>query len=93
MERYCPQPPPLLGLTTNGKDVERRMSQGRRSAASRISNVDLLERLFSDGYRADVSVYTNDGIVPAHASILVTPYSILFFGTKWKFLMNLSWDL
>ncbi|KAG6484508.1 BTB/POZ and TAZ domain-containing protein 4-like [Zingiber officinale] len=70
MERCCPQPPPLLGLTTSSKHVEPKMSHGRRSAASGNSNADLLERLFSDGYRADVSVYTNDGIVPAHASIL-----------------------
>lgn len=28
------------------------------------------DRLFAEGYLADVCVYTNDGIIPAHASIL-----------------------
>lgn len=33
-------------------------------------NDHLLDRLFAEGYLADVHVYTNNGIIPAHSNIL-----------------------
>ncbi|KAK1433140.1 hypothetical protein QVD17_10046 [Tagetes erecta] len=61
-----PIPPPLPTKTATNKVVMR----GRRCCVS-ASTTELWDRLFDDGYRADVSVKTTSGdIIYAHSSIL-----------------------
>ncbi|WOK94408.1 hypothetical protein Cni_G03110 [Canna indica] len=67
-QKCCPEPPPFHGLTASRNQYERLA----KSSCIRPSNKtsDLWERLFADSYRADVCVYTSDGVIPAHTSIL-----------------------
>lgn len=73
-----PRPPSLpvpstsyrMGLVTNGSTVR---------GYSNISpeTKDLWERLFDEGYRADVSINTdNGGIISGHSNILVSLFSL-----------------
>lgn len=71
IHRCCPQPPPVLSLAATSNNCER-LAKHSCCMADNLTR-DLLHRLFADGYRADVCVYTNDGIILAHASILVRP--------------------
>ncbi|CAL9186732.1 unnamed protein product [Musa hybrid cultivar] len=68
IHRCCPQPPPVLSLAATSNNCER-LAKHSCCMADNLTR-DLLHRLFADGYRADVCVYTNDGIILAHASIL-----------------------
>lgn len=65
-KRICPTPPPLPGPAT---------TYSKRSSIRCVptATTDLWERLFDEGYRADVCVQTeNGGIIYAHANILVS---------------------
>ncbi|XP_072972076.1 BTB/POZ and TAZ domain-containing protein 4 [Typha angustifolia] len=61
-------PPPFLGR--NDRRTSRDGLSKSRCCVVAESMRDLWDRLFDEGYRADVHVHTNDGIIPAHASIL-----------------------
>ncbi|KAI4326033.1 hypothetical protein MLD38_031388 [Melastoma candidum] len=63
-----PPPPPYPATTTSGERTKGSLGDGGVSMASR----DLLsDRLFDEGYKADVKIYsTGGGIVYAHANIL-----------------------
>ncbi|RZS20602.1 hypothetical protein BHM03_00053149, partial [Ensete ventricosum] len=66
-----------LNVTAATSDNCERLAKHSCCVADNLTR-DLLHRLFADGYRADVSVYTNDGIILAHASILVRPLPPIF---------------
>lgn len=73
-EKIPPPPPPLPGPSTS---YSKRAVENRSSSAIRgyscVSNTtkDSWDRLFDEGYRADVSIKTeNGGIIYAHSSIL-----------------------
>ncbi|KAG0492672.1 hypothetical protein HPP92_006070 [Vanilla planifolia] len=69
---WCsPKAPPFLCLDARRSSIRRVSSVSTRCVASE-SIRDLWDRLFTEGYRADVCIHTNNGIIPAHASILGT---------------------
>uniref|UniRef100_A0A5B6ZLA2 Putative BTB and TAZ domain protein 4 n=1 Tax=Davidia involucrata TaxID=16924 RepID=A0A5B6ZLA2_DAVIN len=73
-ERVFPVPPPLPHPSTISYHPKETVMDGSRlrgySCVSTATR-DLWERLFDEGYRADVSINTdNGGIIYAHASIL-----------------------
>lgn len=67
-EGCSPKPLPFFSLTARCNPRKRSAAHSCRAAAE--SARDMWDKLFADGYRADVYVYTNDGIIPAHACIL-----------------------
>ncbi|XP_050291904.1 BTB/POZ and TAZ domain-containing protein 4 [Quercus robur] len=73
-ERVAPMAPPLPGTATssyNQKGYLMNGSQQRRYCCVSTSTKELWDRLFDEGYRADVSIYTdNGGTIYAHANIL-----------------------
>ncbi|RRT33650.1 hypothetical protein B296_00055685, partial [Ensete ventricosum] len=99
IHRCCPQPPPVLSLAATSDNCER-LAKHSCCVADNLTR-DLLHRLFADGYRADVSVYTNDGIILAHASILVRPLppifpvenrsTVFFWLVRRFFVVNRAW--
>lgn len=88
--KETPVPPPLpvpgtssyhrKGLAMNGSTL-------RGYSCVATATRDLWERLFDEGYKADVTINTdNGGSIYAHASILVRPFFpylsnvLMFFG-------------
>ncbi|XP_059641866.1 BTB/POZ and TAZ domain-containing protein 4 [Cornus florida] len=73
-KRNSPVPPPLPQPSTTGypsKGLVMNGSSLRRCGFVTTATRDLWDRLFDEGYRADVSINTiNGGIIYAHASIL-----------------------
>lgn len=73
-ERVAPMAPPLPGPATisyNRKGLVMNGSQPRGYSRVSTSAKDLWERLFDEGYKADVYINTdNGGIIYAHANIL-----------------------
>jgi hypothetical protein len=68
-EKIAPVAPPLPGPATSSYHG----SRVRRYCCVSTATKDLWERLFDEGYRADVSINTdNGGIIYAHANILVS---------------------
>ncbi|PKA59894.1 BTB/POZ and TAZ domain-containing protein 4 [Apostasia shenzhenica] len=66
--RGSPKVPPFLGLNAGRRTFRQPERHCRSTAAESIR--DLWDQLFAEGYRADVCVHTNSGIIPAHASVL-----------------------
>ncbi|KAK3224561.1 hypothetical protein Dsin_011586 [Dipteronia sinensis] len=69
-----PAPPPLPGPTTSNSQKGLAMNgsplRGYSCVSTNVAN-DLCERLFDSGYRADVTINTdNDSTIYAHANIL-----------------------
>jgi len=73
-EKIVPVAPPLPGPTTSSYYQKELMMNGSNlSGYSCVSTatIDLWERLFDEGYRADVTIDTeNGGIIYAHTNIL-----------------------
>lgn len=73
-EKVTPVAPPLPGpATSNWYQMGLPMNGSRLRGYSSVSTAtkDLWERLFDEGYRADVSINTdNGGIIYAHANVL-----------------------
>ncbi|KAK7853506.1 BTB/POZ and TAZ domain-containing protein 4 [Quercus suber] len=73
-ERVAPMAPPLPGTATssyNQKGYLMNGSQQRGYCCVSTSTKELWDRLFDEGYRADVSINTdNGGTIYAHANIL-----------------------
>lgn len=76
-KKVSPRPPSLpvpstssrKGLVTNGSTV-----RGHSNVSPETK--DLWERLFDEGYRADVSISTdNGGVISGHSNILVSLFS------------------
>jgi hypothetical protein len=65
-----PIPPPL---PSKSDGLKKKLGHSSVSTATR----DMWDRLFNDGYKADVVIYTDNGsIIYAHANILVSsPYN------------------
>ncbi|KAL6013097.1 hypothetical protein ACLOJK_003587 [Asimina triloba] len=75
----APDAPPLTGLQSKRNGLWK-ISKGNGSAASSSSSC-IWNRLFEEGYRADVCVYTDDGkAIHAHACVLV---SLNYLSRKW----------
>ena len=73
-----PAPPPLPGPATNcrqkGLFMMNNESAIRENSCVSTATRDLWDRLFDGGYRADVTIKTdNGGIIYAHANVLVSP--------------------
>lgn len=66
------QAPPFPGPMTNCKPCKR--SPARFSSVVTDATRDLWDNLFAEGYKADVFVHTIEGMIPAHASILVSDH-------------------
>ncbi|XP_008805685.1 BTB/POZ and TAZ domain-containing protein 4-like [Phoenix dactylifera] len=74
--RGCsPEAPPVPGLMTNCKPCKR--SAARGCCVVTDATRDLWDKLFAEGYQADVFVCTNEGVIPAHASILGTASPVM----------------
>ncbi|XVF59280.1 hypothetical protein PTKIN_Ptkin07bG0262900 [Pterospermum kingtungense] len=70
-----PAPPPLPGTATNcqrkGLFMMNNGSTRRQNSCASTATRDLWDRLFNGGYRADVTIKTdNGGIIYAHANVL-----------------------
>ncbi|XP_078156145.1 BTB/POZ and TAZ domain-containing protein 4-like [Carex rostrata] len=63
------KPPPLLILNHRNNYSSKRLT-GCSCNGEVESTRDLWDRIFTQGYCADVMVHTNDGTIPAHAAIL-----------------------
>ncbi|KAH1113568.1 hypothetical protein J1N35_006946 [Gossypium stocksii] len=64
----CPTPPPLPGPAMN---CRRKGSATKGNSCASTATRDLWDNLFDRGYRADVTIRTNDGgIIYAHAGVL-----------------------
>ncbi|PPD90439.1 hypothetical protein GOBAR_DD12625 [Gossypium barbadense] len=64
----CPTPPPLPGPAMN---CRRKGSATKGNSCASTVTRDLWDNLFDRGYRADVTIRTNDGgIIYAHAGVL-----------------------
>ncbi|XP_073107422.1 BTB/POZ and TAZ domain-containing protein 4-like isoform X2 [Elaeis guineensis] len=63
-----PRAPPFVGL--DAIRSRRKGSGERNCCAAEGSRMDFWDRLFTEGYGADVRVQTNCGIISAHASVL-----------------------
>ncbi|XP_038970288.1 BTB/POZ and TAZ domain-containing protein 4-like [Phoenix dactylifera] len=63
-----PRAPAFVGLDAIRS---RRKGTGEKNCCAAVgSRRDFWDRLFTEGYRADVLVQTNRGIIPAHANVL-----------------------
>lgn len=70
-EKIAPMAPPLPGPATSSTTYHG--SRVRGYCCVSTATKDLWERLFDEGYRADVSINTdNGGIIYAHANLLVS---------------------
>lgn len=74
--KIVPVAPPLPGPTRSSYYQKELMMNGsnlRGYSCVSTATKDLWERLFDEGYRADVTIDTeNGGIIYAHANILVS---------------------
>ncbi|KAJ4791514.1 BTB/POZ and TAZ domain-containing protein [Rhynchospora pubera] len=68
-QRCGPSAPPVLVLNPRNKYTYKRLSSCSSTVAVE-STRDLWDRIFIQGYSADVMVRTNDGAIPAHGAIL-----------------------
>jgi hypothetical protein len=66
-----PAAPPLLILNPRNSYSGKRRTSCRCNVEVE-STRDLWDRIFTQGYCADVMVHTNDGTIPAHGAILVS---------------------
>ena len=75
-KKFTPAPPPLPHLAATRcpcKSVVMNNSPQRRQSIVSTGTRDLLERLFDEGYKADVYINTDSGgIIYAHSNILVS---------------------
>ncbi|KAL0921769.1 hypothetical protein M5K25_008876 [Dendrobium thyrsiflorum] len=67
--RSSPKAPPFLGLNARRSSSRRTAGLAGDCVVSE-STRDIWDRLFKEGYRADVIVHTSSGNIPAHASVL-----------------------
>lgn len=77
-KKVSPRPPSLPGLSTSSRKslVTNGLTVRGYSSVSPETK-DLWERLFDEGYRADVSICTdNGGIISGHSNILVSIFSL-----------------
>lgn len=76
--KASPNPPPLPVALTNSQQESTfvaRKSAVRKYCCTPTATKDTWDCLFDEGYRADVSINTdNGGILYAHASILVCSF-------------------
>lgn len=84
-KKLVPVPPPLPRSAATGYPCEYLVMNNLapRGQSSCISSAtrDLWERLFNEGYKADVRINTdNGGIVYAHSSSIVSSFTSLDFG-------------
>jgi hypothetical protein len=89
-EKIAPVAPPLPGTATSSYHGSRVRGYCCASTATK----DLWERLFDEGYRADVSINTdNGGIIYAHANILVSQFIPCMFNLDSDWFWMLVWYL
>lgn len=92
-EKIPPPPPPLPRPSTSHskRAVENRSSSAIRGhSCVSTTTKDSWDRLFDEGYRADVSIKTeNGGIIYAHSSILVSSLSCYQKKKNCKYLSKL----
>lgn len=82
LQKFIPAPPPLPRSVATGFPCESLVTNNNSAVAPRwrssyVSSAtkDLWERLFDEGYKADVCINTdNGGIVYAHSNILVSSF-------------------
>jgi len=83
-KKFIPIPPPSPRSAATGYPCEyaamNNLSPRGRSSCVSSATRDLWERLFNEGYKADVCINTdNGGIVYAHSNIIVSSFIPLDF--------------
>jgi hypothetical protein len=83
-KKSIPTPPPSPQSAATGYPCEyvvmNNLAQRGRNSCVSSATRDLWERLFNDGYKADVCINTdNGGIVYAHSNIIVSSFIALDF--------------
>lgn len=78
VNKLIPISPPMLSINSSYDSKTSYNSKSRRQNNNDPSSrKDLWERLFYQGYKADVCINTNSGVVYAHSNIIVSSF-ILF---------------